>query len=58
MKTKITLILSILLIAAFLLSGCQAISGASQQAESTPLPVVTQEPGVISEGKLVPLQFV
>jgi HlyD family secretion protein len=58
MKTKRNLILSILLITAFLLGGCQAISGANQQAESTPLPVVTQEPGVISEGKLVPLQFV
>jgi multidrug resistance efflux pump/predicted small secreted protein len=58
MKTKSTLILSLLLIAAFLLGGCQAISGAGQQAESTPLPVVTQEPGVISEGKLVPLQYV
>jgi HlyD family secretion protein len=58
MKTKINLILSLLLISAFLLSGCQAISGASPQAESTPLPAVTQEPGVISEGKLVPLQYV
>jgi HlyD family secretion protein len=58
MKTKRNLILSILLITAFWLGGCQAISGANQQAESTPLPVVTQEPGVISEGKLVPLQFV
>jgi HlyD family secretion protein len=58
MKTKRNLLLSIPLITAFLLSGCQAISGANQQAESTPLPVVTQEPGVISEGKLVPLQFV
>jgi HlyD family secretion protein len=58
MKTKVSLILSLLLITAFLLSGCQAISGASPQAESTPLPAVTQEPGVISEGKLVPLQFV
>ena len=58
MKTKVSLILSLLLITAFLLSGCQAISGASPQAESTPLPAVTQEPGVISEGKLVPLQYV
>lgn len=58
MKTKVSLILSLLLITAFMLSGCQAISGASPQAESTPLPAVTQEPGVISEGKLVPLQFV
>jgi HlyD family secretion protein len=57
MKTKITLIFSLLLITAFLLSGCQAIS-ASPQAENTPLPAVTQEPGVISEGKLVPLQYV
>jgi HlyD family secretion protein len=57
MKTKITLILSLLLITAFLLSGCQAIS-ASPQAENTPLPAVTQEPGVISEGKLAPLQYV
>lgn len=58
MKTKRNILLSVLLITAFLLGGCQAISGANQQAESTPLPVVTQEPGVISEGKLVPLQFV
>jgi multidrug resistance efflux pump/predicted small secreted protein len=58
MKTKTTLIFSLLLMAAFVLSGCQAISGAGQQAQSTPLPVVTQEPGVISEGKLVPLQYV
>lgn len=58
MKNKLNLILSLLLITAFLLSGCQAISGGSQQAQSTPLPVVTQDPGVISEGKLVPLQFV
>jgi HlyD family secretion protein len=57
MKTKITLIFSLLLITAFLLSGCQAIS-ASPQAENTPLPAVTQEPGVISEGKLAPLQYV
>ncbi|MEJ2597769.1 MAG: efflux RND transporter periplasmic adaptor subunit [Anaerolineales bacterium] len=58
MKTKSTLILSLLLITGLLISGCQAISGTSQQAESTPLPVVTQEPGVIAEGKLVPLQYV
>jgi HlyD family secretion protein len=58
MKTKTTLIFSLLVMAAFLLSGCQAISGAGQQAQSTPLPVVTQEPGVISEGKLVPRQYV
>lgn len=58
MKTKSTLILSLLLITSLLISGCQAISGTSQQAESTPLPVVTQEPGVIAEGKLVPLQYV
>lgn len=58
MKTKLTLILSLLLITSLLISGCQAISGTSQQAESTPLPVVTQEPGVIAEGKLVPLQYV
>lgn len=58
MKTKTTLILSLLLMAAFLLSSCQAISGSGQQAQSTPLPVVTQEPGVISEGKLAPLQYV
>jgi HlyD family secretion protein len=58
MKTKLNLILSLLLITAFLLGGCQAISGGSQQAQTTPLPVVTQDPGVISEGKLVPLQFV
>jgi HlyD family secretion protein len=58
MKTKITLNLSLLVIVAFFLSGCQAISGAKPAAEATPVPVVTQEPGVISEGKLAPRQFV
>jgi multidrug resistance efflux pump len=58
MKIKTTLIFSLLLITAISLGGCQVIPGTSQAAESTPLPAVTQPPGVIAEGKLVPLQYV
>ncbi len=58
MKTKTTLTFSLLLTAAILLGACQVIPGTSQTVESTPLPAVTQPPGVIAEGKLVPLQYV
>ncbi len=58
MKTKTSLVLSLLLITAILLGGCQTIPATSPSAESAPLPAVTQAPGVISEGKLVPLQYV
>jgi HlyD family secretion protein len=57
MKNSYLLWTTLLLAAAFLVSGCQAITG-QPEATSTPLPVVTQEPGVLAEGKLVPQKFV
>jgi multidrug efflux pump subunit AcrA (membrane-fusion protein) len=57
MNKKLLLWTTFLLAAAILLSGCQAITG-QPEATSTPLPVVTQEPGVLAEGTLVPQQYV
>ena len=57
MKNRFLLWTTLLLVAALLVSGCQAISG-QPETTSTPLPVVTQEPGVLAEGKLVPQQYV
>lgn len=48
---------TLLLAAILVLSGCQAITG-QPEATSTPLPVVTQEPGVLAEGRLAPQKYV
>jgi HlyD family secretion protein len=53
---KQTIILLITL-AALLLSGCGAIPNPSKST-STPVPIVTQESGVVSQGRLVPQQYV
>ncbi len=44
-------------LAVFLLNSCGAIPSLSKST-STPVPVVTEESGVVSQGRLVPQQFV
>jgi HlyD family secretion protein len=44
-------------LAVLLLSGCSAIPSLSKST-STPVPVVTEESGVVSEGRLVPQEYV
>ena len=53
-KTSFKLLMTL---AVFLLSGCGAIPNLSKST-STPVPVVTQESGVVSQGRLLPQQFV
>lgn len=57
MRTKFPLAISVFLILAILLGGCDAFK-TQPQATSTVVPVVTQAPGVLAEGKLVPKQYV
>jgi HlyD family secretion protein len=57
MKNRLLLWTTLLFAAAILMSGCQAITGQAE-ATSTPLPVVTQEPGVLAEGRLAPQKYV
>jgi HlyD family secretion protein len=46
-----------LALAVILLTGCSAIPNLSKST-STPVPVVTQESGVVSQGRLVPQEYV
>ncbi len=57
MKNRNQLWTTLLLATALLLGGCQSITG-QPESTGTPLPVVTQEPGVLAEGTLVPQQYV
>ncbi len=57
MKNRLLLWTTLLIITAILASGCQSITG-QPEATSTALPVITQEPGVLAEGKLVPQKYV
>jgi HlyD family secretion protein len=57
MRPKLTFVISCLLILVVFLSGCNALN-VQPQATNTAVPVVTQAPGVLSEGKLVPQQYV
>jgi HlyD family secretion protein len=57
MKIRFLLCITLLIAIAILASGCQSITG-HPGATSTPLPVVTQEPGVLAEGTLVPRKYV
>lgn len=57
MKIRFLLCTMLLMTTAILASGCQSIAG-HPEATSTALPVITQEPGVLAEGKLVPQKYV
>jgi multidrug resistance efflux pump len=56
-KSSIKVITLTMTLATLLLAGCSAIPEFSKST-ATPIPVVTQESGVVSQGKLIPTQYV
>jgi multidrug efflux pump subunit AcrA (membrane-fusion protein) len=58
MKTKALPILSILIVAGFLLAACGSLPGAPGAATPTPLPTVISQTNIVSEGRVVPREDV
>jgi multidrug resistance efflux pump len=62
MKSKIILSVSILLLGVFLIAGCDSLPAlpgqATEEAEATEIPIVIADTEIISEGRLVPNQYV
>jgi multidrug efflux pump subunit AcrA (membrane-fusion protein) len=54
MKTRALPILSILIIASFLLAACGSLPGAGGAGTPTPLPTVISQTNIVSEGRVVP----
>ena len=54
MKSKALPILTILLIASFLLAACSALPGGPGAGTPTPLPTVISQTNIVSEGRVVP----
>jgi len=54
MKSKALPILSILIIASFLLAACSALPGGAGAGTPTPLPTVISQTNIVSEGRVVP----
>ena len=54
MKTRTLSILSILLIASFVLAACGSLPGAGGAGTATPLPTVISQTNIVSEGRVVP----
>jgi multidrug efflux pump subunit AcrA (membrane-fusion protein) len=54
MKTRTLSILSVLLIASFLLAACGSLPGGAGAGTPTPLPTVVSQTNIVSEGRVVP----
>jgi multidrug resistance efflux pump/predicted small secreted protein len=54
MKTRTLSILSILLLASFLLAACGSLPGGAGAGTPTPLPTVVSQTNIVSEGRVVP----